>query len=58
MEEYNKEVNYHKYCEKCKHHELDEVKDPCNECLAEFYREGTEKPLYFEEAEKFKNGRD
>ena len=45
-----REVYFDKYCKKCKHYELNEVKDPCNECLAESYREETEKPLYFEEA--------
>ena len=49
MNENYKEVNYYEFCKKCKHYNLNEVKDPCNDCLGEFAREGTEKPLYFEE---------
>ena len=49
MNENYKEVNFFEYCKKCKHLDWDETKDPCNDCLAEFCREGTEVPLYFEE---------
>lgn len=44
-----KDVLFNKYCKTCKYGELSEVKDPCNECLEYGMREGTEKPLYFEE---------
>lgn len=44
-----KDVLFNKYCKTCKHKDLEEVKDPCNECLEYGMREGTEKPLYFEE---------
>ena len=48
-DEYHKEVKFDKYCKACKYEKLSEVKDPCNECLEYGMREGTEKPLYFEE---------
>ena len=44
-----KDVRFDKYCKTCKYGELSEVKDPCNECLEYGMREGTEKPLNFEE---------
>lgn len=43
------EVRFDIFCKKCKHGPLNEVKDPCNECLEYGMREGTEKPLCFEE---------
>lgn len=30
-----KEVYFDQYCKSCKHHGLEESKDPCNDCLAE-----------------------
>lgn len=45
-----REVRFDKYCETCKWKELDEAKDPCNDCLAIGMREETEKPEYYEEA--------
>lgn len=39
-----KEVRFDIYCPQCKHFNLEEKMDPCNECLEEFMREGTEKP--------------
>jgi len=45
-----REVRFDKYCETCKWKELDEVKDPCNDCLAIGMQEETEKPEYYEEA--------
>ena len=41
-------VEFEKYCKDCKDGPLDEVKDPCNECLEYGMREGTRVPLYFE----------
>ena len=32
MEYEYKEVEFWKYCEKCKHYEVEDVKDPCNDC--------------------------
>lgn len=45
-------VAFEAYCKKCKYEELDGWKDPCNECLTVGGREGTEKPLKFEEKEE------
>ena len=47
-----REVRFDKYCETCKYKELDEVKDPCNDCLAIGMREETEKPEESEEPVK------
>lgn len=52
MEDINyKEVNYAKFCRKCKHwNNGSEENAACAECLEEFYRDGTEKPVRYEEA--------
>lgn len=47
MDENYKEVLFHKYCEKCKHKDLKESKDPCNECL-DTPANISEKPVKFE----------
>ena len=49
MEYEYKEVEFWKYCEKCKHYEVEDVKDPCNDCLAEPMNLHSTKPVYFEE---------
>ena len=49
MDSDNKEVRFDIYCQTCKHKDLNEVKDPCNDCLAVSIREGTEKPDRWEE---------
>lgn len=49
MEYEYKEVEFWKYCEKCKHYEAEDVKDPCNDCLAEPVNLHSTKPVYFEE---------
>ncbi len=41
-------VDFEKYCNSCKHKDLDERKDPCNECLGVPARQGTEKPEKWE----------
>jgi len=46
-----KEVAFHVYCKKCKYEKLNGWKDPCNECLNIGAREGTVKPLMYEEKE-------
>ncbi len=48
-----KEVEFDWYCERCKYSEQDENKDPCDECLACGMREGSAKPLYFEDKDLF-----
>ena len=44
----SKFVKYEKYCKKCKHLGKAEYKEPCNECLKNPVRSGTEVPLKFE----------
>lgn len=47
-----KEVRYDLYCSRCEHKDLEDFKDPCNDCLEEFTNDGTDKPRYFEEKGK------
>ncbi|MBQ8707877.1 MAG: hypothetical protein IJ523_07310 [Succinivibrionaceae bacterium] len=47
-----KEVDYSKYCKKCVHEKLDDFKEPCNTCLEQFWNEGSDKPIKFEEKSK------
>lgn len=49
MDERYKEVYFHEYCKKCKHEEVKDVKDPCNECLGEPINLYSHKPIRFEE---------
>lgn len=44
-----KEVEFWKYCEKCKHYGVEDIKDPCNDCLDEPANLHSTKPVYFEE---------
>lgn len=43
-----KEVYFYEYCEKCKYKNVDDVKDPCNECLDEPANLYSHKPVKFE----------
>ena len=43
------EVDFEYYCPKCKHEEVSETKDPCNECLDQCWNEETRKPIKFVE---------
>lgn len=52
MEYEYKEVEFWKYCEKCKYYSVKDVKDPCNDCLAEPVNLHSAKPVYFEEENK------
>ena len=47
-----KMVDFHIYCMRCKNKDQPEEKDPCDMCLAVPAREGTSKPLCFEEEKK------
>lgn len=38
-----KEVYFDQYCKSCKHHGLEESKDPCNDCLAAIAKKLREK---------------
>lgn len=49
MQDY-KEVRFDEYCEKCKHKNTLEFKDPCNECLDHPVNVSS-KPIKFEEKE-------
>lgn len=44
-----KEVAFAMYCKRCKNHDLEGFKSPCNECLEVPMREGTSKPEKYEE---------
>ena len=48
-ENYMREVDFEKHCKTCKFKDLDEVKDPCNECLGEPINLCTDKPIKWEE---------
>ena len=43
-----KEVYFDQYCKTCKHHGLEESKDPCNDCLAEPSNTNSHKPMNYE----------
>ena len=47
-----KEVYFSQYCLKCKHGDLEETEEPCNECLTHPWNENSHKPVYFEEETK------
>ena len=49
MNNWMREVDYATYCPKCKSFKVLKTDEPCNECLTECAREGTVKPLKFEE---------
>lgn len=44
-----KEVDFEKYCKNCKYGELEEFKDPCNECLESGMNEETSRPVCWKE---------
>lgn len=49
MNDWMREVDYATYCPKCKNFNVLETDEPCNECLTECAREGSKKPVKFEE---------
>lgn len=49
MDENYKEVYFHEYCEHCVYKELDNVDEPCNECLDNPINLFSHKPVKFEE---------
>ena len=51
MENEYKIVDFKKYCETCKHKDVKEVKDPCNECLDTPENLHSHKPINYEEKE-------
>ncbi len=42
-------VNFRLYCPKCKHYEVPQDKEPCNECLHYPTNVESEKPVKYEE---------
>lgn len=46
-EQHTKEVMYKDYCPKCIHKDVDEVEDPCNECLEQPFNWDSQKPIKF-----------
>lgn len=44
-----REVDFEKYCKICKHFELKESEDPCNECLCTPANEHTDRPICWTE---------
>ena len=48
-EDSTKFVNFKKYCPLCKWADKSSTADPCNECLETGGREGTEKPVNWED---------
>lgn len=51
MQYINKEVYFNQYCSTCKHKDIPDVKDPCNECLDNPMNEHSHKPVKYEEKE-------
>ena len=54
MEIIDKEVFFNEYCPKCEYKNLDDGKDPCNECLTYPYNANSHKPVMFKEATNIK----
>lgn len=44
-----KEVYYHQYCKLCKHKDVKDIEEPCNECLDNPINQHSHKPVKFEE---------
>lgn len=51
MDEIYKEVYFHEYCVNCKHREVKNHEDPCNECLDKPLNLYSHKPVNWEEKE-------
>ncbi len=52
MSELNtKEADFHKYCEICAYHDVEETEEPCNECLMQGFNYGSKKPINYKEKE-------
>lgn len=52
MDDEYKEVYFDRYCETCKHRELKDTDEPCNECLENPINLHSHKPVMWEEDEK------
>lgn len=51
MELIDKIVRFDSYCHICKHKDVKETDDPCNECLTEPVNEYSHKPVRFQDAD-------
>ena len=47
-----KEVYFNQYCKTCKHKDVKDTDEPCNECLSEPIKLYSHKPVKWEEKEK------
>lgn len=56
MENEEKEVQFYKYCPKCKYRDVEAVEEPCNTCLSNPVNINSRKPVKFEET-KDKKGK-
>lgn len=54
MEIVDKEVYFDHYCPLCKHEDLPETEDPCDDCLNYPSNVYSHKPIYFEPKDKEK----
>lgn len=52
MEYPYKEVDFAEYCRNCKYADVDDVKDPCNECLDTPCVEHSRKPINYKPDER------
>lgn len=52
MDIIKREADFEKYCQTCKYKDLNEVKDPCNDCLDQTYNYDTDKPVKYEPVAK------
>lgn len=48
-DEQYKEVYFHNYCKDCKHKDVKDTDEPCNECLSEPINLYSHKPIKWEE---------
>ena len=48
MDSYEKIVQFHKYCDSCKHKDVKETDDLCHECLSEPINYASVKPIKYE----------
>lgn len=54
MELVDKEVRFDIYCPRCKHRDVPDWEDPCDECLEYPSNEHSRKPVFFEERDDAK----
>lgn len=52
MENYFKEVWFNIYCPTCKHEDVPDHENPCDDCLYNTYNINSHKPVNWEEKDK------